>query len=130
MVAPFIGGRSILSPWMNASDLLFPTTGFAAHYSSWRALQAYIGIAGLLTFFLVFTFFPETSHVGERGLDKLQNEAHPKWRPVILNPLRPLGLLRSPNLLFVVGSLLPFIKKLTQALVVFDGLLDAPYEFR
>ena len=71
-------------------------------------------------------FLPETSHPGERGIDKLRRAhlmqdtetggkgtigdvleerkewVHPKWRPVIINPLRPLELMKSPNLFFAV----------------------------
>jgi hypothetical protein len=43
-------------------------------------------------------FLPETSHPGSRGVDKLELGAR-KW--VVLNPLKSLGLLRSPNLFAV-----------------------------
>ncbi|KAF8804007.1 MFS general substrate transporter [Phlegmacium glaucopus] len=75
--------------------------GFAAHYYSWRLLQQFLGLVGLFVFFLIMFFLPETYHPGERGVDKLDPSQLPKWRPVILNPLRPLWLLRSPNLLAV-----------------------------
>jgi MFS family permease len=104
-IAPFIGG-------------------FAAHYSSWRILQAAIGLVALLVFFILTVFLPETSHPGERGVDKV-NLAKRKGKatsntdgdeieeggwgarvkdklPVLLNPFAPLWLLKSPNLLFVV----------------------------
>ena len=77
-------------------------TGFAAHYYSWRLVQMALGIVGLLSFFAIVFFFPETYHPGKRGVDKLDRSLQPRWRPVILNPLQPLWLLRSPNLLAVV----------------------------
>ncbi|KAF8812965.1 MFS general substrate transporter, partial [Phlegmacium glaucopus] len=80
---------------------------FAAHYYSWRLLQQFLGLVGLFVFFLIMFFLPETYHPGERGVDKLDPSQLPKWRPVILNPLRPLWLLRSPNLLAVVLLLVP-----------------------
>ncbi len=57
----------------------------------------------MVVFFVVVFFFPETFHVGQRGIDKVDPETLPKWRPVFLNPLKPLWTLRSPNLLAVVG---------------------------
>ncbi|KAJ3532962.1 hypothetical protein NMY22_g7540 [Coprinellus aureogranulatus] len=100
-IAPFIGG-------------------FAAHYSSWRILQAAIGVAALVIFVMLASLLPETSHPGERGVDKA-NLAKQKGKstgddeseqaglgraiknklPVFLNPFAPLWLLKSPNLLFV-----------------------------
>ncbi|KDR82160.1 hypothetical protein GALMADRAFT_135523 [Galerina marginata CBS 339.88] len=54
--------------------------GFATHYFSWRLMQIWLG---------------------QRGVDKADPLSLPNWRPVILNPLSSLWLLRSPNLLFV-----------------------------
>ena len=68
--------------------------GFAAHYSSWRMLQAVVGIIVFWAFIFMFLFFPET-HLHE-------SVAYPKQRPAWINPLRPLALLRYPNLLLVV----------------------------
>ncbi|KAF8162628.1 MFS DHA1 amino acid exporter [Crassisporium funariophilum] len=79
--------------------------GLAAHYFSWRLMQLSLGIVGLLAFFLVVSFFPETSHPGERGVDKLEPGLHPTWRPVFINPLAPIALLRSPNLLATFAGL-------------------------
>ncbi|KAF9481300.1 MFS general substrate transporter [Pholiota conissans] len=75
--------------------------GFAAHYFSWRLLQLWLGFVGLIVLVIVIFFFPETFHPGERGIDKADRDSLPKWRPVLLNPLKPLWMLRSPNLLAV-----------------------------
>lgn len=48
--------------------------------------------------------FPETSHPGTLGIDK-QPSLSRRWLPVFVNPLTPLGLLRSPNLLVAVRNL-------------------------
>ncbi|KJA19693.1 hypothetical protein HYPSUDRAFT_44074 [Hypholoma sublateritium FD-334 SS-4] len=85
--------------------------GFATRYFSWRLLQLGLGITGVIVFFVVVFFFPETYHIGQRGADKVDPESLPKWRPVILNPLKPLWMLRSPNLLAV--SLAGFTTLLT-----------------
>ncbi|KDR82156.1 hypothetical protein GALMADRAFT_135518 [Galerina marginata CBS 339.88] len=75
--------------------------GFAVHYFSWRLMQIWLGSTGIVVFFVVLFFFPETYHPGKRGVDKADPSSLPSWRPVILNPLGPVWLLRSPNLLFV-----------------------------
>ncbi|KAF8802956.1 MFS general substrate transporter [Phlegmacium glaucopus] len=75
--------------------------GFATHYYSWRIMQLASGVIGLMSFIAIVLFFPETYHPGARGVDKLDPSLHPRWRPVLLNPLQPLWLLRSPNLLAV-----------------------------
>ncbi|KAF8877744.1 major facilitator superfamily domain-containing protein [Gymnopilus junonius] len=75
--------------------------GFAAHYFSWRLMQAWLGGAGFLIFFIVLFFFPETYHPGERGVDKVDPATLPTWRPIFINPLKALWILRSPNLLAV-----------------------------
>ncbi|KAF9554259.1 MFS general substrate transporter [Agrocybe pediades] len=76
----------------------------AAHWSSgWRTVQAVLGLAGAIIFFIVYFFFPETSHPGTRGIDKLRVD-HSSNAPVgfvFINPLRPMLLLRSPNLLLI-----------------------------
>ncbi|TFL01039.1 major facilitator superfamily domain-containing protein [Pterulicium gracile] len=74
--------------------------GLAAHYSSWRVMQYALGISGLLIFLAMYTWFPETSHPGVLGVEKLPSEEREKTgrRPVVLNPLRGLALMRSPNL--------------------------------
>ena len=90
--------------------------GFAAHYFSWRFMQHFLGLFGVLVFFIMIFYLPETYHPNKRGVDNLDPSLLPKWRPVILNPLRPLWLLRSPNLLFVVSV---FFFLLFQELEVF-----------
>ncbi|KAF9009714.1 major facilitator superfamily domain-containing protein [Cyathus striatus] len=80
--------------------------GAAAHYASWRIMQYSLGVCGLVSFIFMLLFLPETSHPGSREVDKLVTTGKhiPRWRPVLLNPLRPLWLLRSPNLLLVAIS--------------------------
>ncbi|KAF8920192.1 MFS general substrate transporter [Mucidula mucida] len=86
--------------------------GVVAHLASWRVMQFILAGAGFLGFVCIFLFFPETSHPGVRGIEKLRQtrqieedqggslkENHLGW--VWVNPLRPLWLLRSPNLLAV-----------------------------
>ena len=88
----------------------FLRLGIAAHYYSWRFMQHFLGLVGFLVFFIVIIFFPETSHPNKRGVDNLDPSLLPKWRPVILNPLQPFWLLRSPNLLVVVRILFSYNK--------------------
>jgi len=68
-------------------------------------MQLALGSLGLVIFVLVLFVFPETYHPGERGVEKADPSELPIWRPILLNPLRPLLLLRSPNLLAVVRPL-------------------------
>lgn len=71
-----------------------------ANYFSWRAMQYAMAAAGVIGFLLMYCFLPETSHPGEKGADKRQ-ESQRGW--VWLNPFTSLRLLRSPNLLSLVG---------------------------
>ncbi|KAF9444153.1 MFS general substrate transporter [Macrolepiota fuliginosa MF-IS2] len=79
--------------------------GLAAEYASWRHMQFIIGVFGLIAFGIIWTCFPETSHPGVRGIDKLcrqaENGVKIRWNRYIVNPLSPLGLLRAPNILAV-----------------------------
>ena len=84
--------------------VLFSIPGFAAHYASWLIMQSILGITGCIIFTSMMLFFPETSHPGARGVDKLQLEST-RGAPrslVFINPLRTLWLLRSPNILALV----------------------------
>jgi hypothetical protein len=69
-------------------------------------MQLSLGLIGLIIFVFVLFVFPETYHPGERGVDKTDPSELPTWRPILLNPLKPLLLLRSPNLMAVVRLLL------------------------
>ncbi|KAF8880847.1 major facilitator superfamily domain-containing protein [Infundibulicybe gibba] len=88
-----------------APTLAPPAGGIAAHYASWRDMQLALAIAGALAFVIILLFFPETSHPGKRGIDQVQPVSTPtlwkSWKPFLVNPLRPLSLLRSPNLLAI-----------------------------
>lgn len=75
--------------------------GIAATYASWRILQYALAVAGFCSYFVMLWFLPETSHPGTRGIDKLA-VGQRTW--VLLNPLKSLSLLRSPNLLAVVRT--------------------------
>ncbi|KAG1802562.1 MFS general substrate transporter [Suillus subaureus] len=80
-VAPFLGGA-------------------ATQYWSWRNLHYSIGVLGLVEMLLLYLSFPETSHPGTLGIDKLK---HRRWIHITwINPLRSLWLLRSPNLFAVM----------------------------
>ena len=118
---PLLAVRPIFpSFWFRYSDLL--PVGFAAHYYSWRFMQQLIGLVAFFVFFIIIFWLPETYHPGKRGVDKLDSSLLPKWRPVFLNPLRPLWLLRSPNLLAVVCIIIiiPFLS--LQELKFFIGI--------
>ncbi|KAG1884699.1 major facilitator superfamily domain-containing protein [Suillus subluteus] len=80
-VAPFLGGA-------------------ATQYWSWRNLHYSIGAWGLVQMLLLYLSFPETSHPGTLGIDKIRRRrwVHIAW----VNPLRSLWLLRSPNLFGVM----------------------------
>ncbi|KAG1749493.1 MFS general substrate transporter [Suillus lakei] len=80
-VAPFVGGA-------------------AAQYWSWRNLHYSLAAWGLLEMLLIYLSFPETSHPGTLGINKLTRRRwfHITW----VNPLSSLWLLRSPNLFAVM----------------------------
>ncbi|TFK18679.1 MFS general substrate transporter [Coprinopsis marcescibilis] len=97
------------------------TGGFAAHYASWRVMQFILGCIGLILFAVMLRYLPETSHPGARKVDKIkmnldatndvdaaQNGVQKRpvrfEHPVLLNPLAPLRLLRSPVLIALVSS--------------------------
>jgi hypothetical protein len=76
----------------------------AVYLASWRSIQTIIGVTVALIFLSMLVFFPETSHPGTTGKEK-RGVHHPTWRPVFLNFLSPLWILRSPALLLVVSYL-------------------------
>jgi hypothetical protein len=84
--------------------------GTATYYVSWRFMQGSLGVMGLIAWLTIVFFFPETSQPGARGLDQLRKKEGENYRPrfVFVNPLRPLGLLRSPNLFLIVSPLIQF----------------------
>ncbi|TRM57017.1 major facilitator superfamily domain-containing protein [Schizophyllum amplum] len=102
-------GIALLGP------LLAPVVGgYASHYGSWRDMQCGLVGASLLTLLILYLDLPETSHTGTTGAYKareaadLQGSRPPRF--VLINCLRPLGLLRSPNVLAVVcGTIVTFI---------------------
>ncbi|KAG2040360.1 major facilitator superfamily domain-containing protein [Suillus americanus] len=80
-IAPFLGGA-------------------ATQYWSWRNLHYSIGAWGLLDMLLIYLSFPETSHPGTLGIDKVTRR---RWIHITrVNPLSSLWLLRSPNLFAVM----------------------------
>ncbi|KAF8802957.1 hypothetical protein BYT27DRAFT_7305603 [Phlegmacium glaucopus] len=103
---------------------------FATHYYSWRIMQLAFGVIGLLLFLAILLLFPETYHPGLRGVDKIDPDLHPRWRPVLLNPLQPLWLLRSPNLLAVtlagfVTLLIDYVSKSARYNIKNEALIGA-----
>jgi MFS family permease len=80
-IAPFLGGA-------------------AAEYWSWRNLHYSLAAWSLVELLLIYLSFPETSHPGTLGIDKLKRR---RWINITwVNPLSCLWLLRSPNLFAVM----------------------------
>jgi len=77
-------------------------TGAAAQYWSWRNLHYSIAAWGFLQMFLIYLSFPETSHPGTMGIEKVARKR--RFHIVWVNPLSSLWLLRSPNLLATVSA--------------------------
>ncbi|KAJ8582146.1 MFS general substrate transporter [Rhizopogon salebrosus TDB-379] len=79
--------------------------GIAAQYWSWRNLHYSLAGWGLLEMILIYLSFPETSHPGSLGIEKVvrMRRFHIAW----VNPLSSLWLVRSPNVFatMVVSSL-------------------------
>ena len=89
-------------------------------------MQLALGFIGLIIFVFMLFVFPETYHPGERGVDKADPSELPTWRPIFLNPLRPLLLLRSPNLMGVVRPPLALVTTLNCNIqVVVSGVCGA-----
>ncbi|KAG1807557.1 major facilitator superfamily domain-containing protein [Suillus variegatus] len=80
-VAPFVGGA-------------------ATQYWSWRNLHYFIAAWGSLEMLFIYLSFPETSHPGTLGIDKLPSRGSVHIARV--NPLSSLWLLRSPNVFVVM----------------------------
>ena len=70
-------------------------------------MQLYLAAAGIFQFCWMYSYLPETAQPGTRGIDKLPGINSPKHHPrfIFINPLQPLALLRSPNLLFIVSTI-------------------------
>ena len=69
-------------------------------------MQLYLAAVGLFQFCWMYIYFPETAQPGTRGIEKLskvEGLEHHDRRIMFINPLRPLTLLRSPNLLLIVS---------------------------
>ncbi|KAF5347133.1 hypothetical protein D9756_010964 [Leucocoprinus leucothites] len=79
-----------------------PVGGAVSHFWGWRATQWCMGALALAVFVIFFTAFPETSHPGTRGIDSISGGRKFSFRAV--NPLRPLRLLRTPNVIFVSAA--------------------------
>jgi MFS family permease len=110
----FTGTRVSSSSWWYVSSAVsyhhyFSFTekvqGSIAFYFSWRTMQFYLVAAGIFQFCWMYSYFPETAQPGTRGIDKVPGidslKHHPKV--IFINPLKPLALLRSPNLLLIVS---------------------------
>jgi hypothetical protein len=74
-------------------------------------MQALLGAFCLVAFIIIFLAFPETSHPGARGIDKLRQSGNAGrgWLPKFVNPLQPLNLLRSPNIFCTVSCVYLFL---------------------
>lgn len=97
----------MLSIWLIIESLLrHRSIGSVAYHLSWRILHFSLAAFAFTTFLCILSYFPETSHPGSRGADKVLREGGvcPRWRPVILNPFSQLDMLRSPSILAVVGA--------------------------
>lgn len=110
----FTGTRASSSSWRYVSSAVSchhyfrfseKVQGSIAFYFSWRTMQFYLAAAGIFQFCWMYSYFPETAQPGTRGIDKVPGidglKHHPKV--IFINPLRPLALLRSPNLLLIVS---------------------------
>ena len=80
--------------------------GLAAYHATWRYMQYILFICGLLAFFLVMLFLPETIQTRsmEDKMTEMTKGSAPRRKWVWLNPFRPLSLLRSPNIMATVRS--------------------------
>lgn len=92
------------------NSLTLKRIGVVAQYWSWRAIHYLLAAFTCSALFGIFFFFPETSHPNTRGIDDYRKtgKIHPRWRPVLLNPLSQMLLLRSPNVFTVVRCVVGF----------------------
>ena len=132
----FTGTRISTSSWRYVSESSVVTyhhdfrftepnpQGSVAFYFSWRTMQFYLAAAGIFQFCWMYSYFPETAQPGTRGIDKLPGIDSLKRhsRVIFINPLQPLALLRSPNLLFIV-SLLASVCSFASSLILFKSLI-------
>ena len=102
-LAPLVGGKYIFP---QKCAIPKRSLGTVAYYYSWRSMQGSLGVVGFLIFSVIYCWFPETSWPGSRGIDKMRAESgeNATVHSYFINPLRPLLLLRSPNLLLIVST--------------------------
>jgi hypothetical protein len=67
-------------------------------------MQFILALSGAIGFVFILVLLPETSHPGTRGVDKLIRATNGAKKYALVNPLKSLWLLRSPNLLAVVRA--------------------------
>ncbi|KAG2139128.1 major facilitator superfamily domain-containing protein [Suillus bovinus] len=107
-VAPFVGGA-------------------ATQYWSWRNFHYSIGAWGLLEMLFIYLSFPETSHPGTLGIDKLPSRG---WIHITrINPLRSLWLLRSPNLFAVMFASALMVNTMYGVLLLVIDFLNIPMAY-
>jgi hypothetical protein len=99
--------------------------GFVAHYASWRVMQLILAIAATFLYILMYCLLPETSQPRARGIDKLFEAegalGDKRCRWIWLNPFSDLALLRSPNILAVVGPFLIYERQKLELISVVPG---------
>lgn len=88
-------------------------SGWTTHYYSWRMMQGFLCVVGLIAFTTIYFLFPETSQPGARGIDKMKarNEIDSSKSFIFINPLESLWLLRSPIMLSIVSVLEWYCRK-------------------
>ncbi|RDB19431.1 putative drug/proton antiporter YHK8 [Hypsizygus marmoreus] len=81
--------------------------GLAAHYATWRIMQLALCSSGLVALAVMVLFFPETTHPGTRGIDKVRLDSVGTKTTSgfkFINPLQALWLLQSPVVLGVISG--------------------------
>ena len=74
--------------------------GIATHYASWRHAQWAMFVMGLFAYLPVYLWMPETldPEILNRGKERS------RWLTFLnINPFSSLSVLRSPNILILVG---------------------------